>query len=280
MILGGSRQSVIHKRVIRRRLVRAARPLLFFAFFAAAIAGLYYWGPLAQTGTGGKTNSVLDPGTADTAQVSSQISSLLGLGDYSAAKSLLQDVLRKNPADPVARRLSSLLTEDLDVDFRFNYLPGRTRKITVRGTGAPMALSRNDPYYLVVHPVTKCFLYVFQHRSSGDLVRLFPNGKWVPTRNPVPGGPIRIPDGVDWFYLDDVPGTEVIYLIACRWRQRHLEELTSRLDGEQDEMSRTPLIRQILEQLESKERRQTPCLGWSSPGMSFAMSDRERTAVL
>ena len=186
-------------------------------------------------------------------------------GNYALARKRIEDRLRKSPDDREIKKLKSLLMGSLEVNFKFNYLPGRRRQISTRGPSADLVLTRKDPYYLIVHPSDKCFLYLFQLESSGELAKLFPNSKYVPTPNPVPGGPIRVPDGYEWFYLDDTPGTETIYLIASRWRQKALETLCAKLESEDDTYQKREIIREILFRLE-REAQTTDDI----PGLVFA----------
>ncbi len=183
-----------------------------------------------------------------------EVSQAMVDAEYDVAMEKLQKKLKEYPDDRALQNLYSQLTDSLKIDFKFNYLPGRRREIATRGPLDEIVLTQKDPYYLIVHSSEKCFLYLFQLQSSGELAKLFPNSRYVPTSNPVPGGPIRIPDGSDWFYLDDVPGTETLYLLASRWRQEGLETLVGRLESEENAKKKKEIIETILSRMEREEQ--------------------------
>jgi len=167
--------------------------------------------------------------------------------EYDTAKELIARGLKANPSDNSLKDWQSKLMDELKINFKFRYLPGRRRDIAP-SSSSDLVLTSEDPYYLKVHLSDKCYLYVFQLDSSGNLDQLFPS-KYVPTSNPVPPGPLRIPDGADWFYLDDVSGEETIYLVASRWENKKLEELIARLAAERELTLKRELIEQILSRL-------------------------------
>jgi hypothetical protein len=186
-------------------------------------------------------------------------------GQYGDAVERLSQVLKTNPGLKGLKDLNSQLMDELNVDFKFNYLPGRRRQIMTRQTSPGVVLTQKDPYYLIVNSSEPCYLYLFQLQSSGELAQLFPNKKYAPTVNPVPGGPIRVPDGYDWFYLDDVPGTETIYLLASRWQQSEIETLSARFELEKDSEQKAVTTKDILSRLQREEGAADKL-----PGLAFA----------
>jgi hypothetical protein len=183
-----------------------------------------------------------------------ELSKAIAGGEYDAAIELLLQKRNEYPDDMALKNLYSQLMDSLRIDFKFNYLPGRRQQIATRGPLDEIVLTRKDPYYLIVHSSERCYLYLFQLKSSGEWVKLFPNSKYVPTSNPVPGGPIRIPDGSDWFYLDDIPGTETLYLLASKWRQEGLENLFTQLESEENKKKKEEIMGKILSGLEREEQ--------------------------
>lgn len=114
--------------------------------------------------------------------------------------------------------------DTLDVEFKFYYLPASpSNSVIERDYGA--ALSADEPYHLTVSASEPCHLTVLQRRSSGKLVQLFPNRKYSSLENPIPRGTLRLPENEDWIYLDEIPGTETIYLVASKWPQTVLEDV-------------------------------------------------------
>ena len=176
-------------------------------------------------------------------------------GHYDTAIDNFELELKKNPRDVSLKHLKSLLMDELKIDFKFKYLPGRRRETTMRVLSADLVLTQEDPYYLTVHASDHCFLYIYQIDNSNNLTQLFPNSSFVPTTNPIPPGPLRIPDGFDWFYLDDVPGVETIYLVVSRWRQKELEELSKSFETVLDNAeARRQLLKRFLARLQVEEQ--------------------------
>jgi uncharacterized protein DUF4384 len=181
--------------------------------------------------------------------IATQVNEAVVDGNYSEALKFLNQGLEKEPDNIALNKIQSQLMEELSIDFKFHYLPGRRSHATNISSG-DATLTSDDPYYLTLHISDPCYLYVYQVDSSGALARLFPNSEYVPTPNPVPPGPLRMPDMPDWFYLDDVTGFETIYLVASYWPQRRLEGLAEKIRAEKDSQERRQLTEQFLQRLE------------------------------
>ncbi|MCJ7634816.1 DUF4384 domain-containing protein [Candidatus Bathyarchaeota archaeon] len=264
-MFGNRTNSIIQRRIFRRKILRLLKAVLMYALIIMFIGGVYY--VLHKRQTFAKHDVGIEGAPSGRAPVSSQVTEVVAAineGNYDLAKAKIEEELKRDPGNSEMKRWQSLLMRNLEIDFKFNYLPGRKQQITTRGTSPGAALTQKDPYYLNVHSFDQCFLYLFQLQSSGELAKLFPNSKYVPTSNPVPGGPIRIPDGYDWFYLDDTPGTETIYLVASRWRQKTLEMLCAKLESEDKVEEKRKIIKEILFRLEREERSTE-----SIPGLTF-----------
>ncbi|MEW6619230.1 MAG: DUF4384 domain-containing protein [bacterium] len=177
-----------------------------------------------------------------------QIYKMIVSGDYDTAITKLNQRLKTNPEDASLKNLYSLLMDELKVDSKFHYLPAQKRFVTAKTPSDTLILTSNDPYYLTTYASDYCYLYIFQLNSSGVLKQLFP-GKDIPTPNPIPPGPLRIPNDANWFSLDDIPGTEKIYLVASRWRQEGLEELTARLNAERELTYKRDLTEKLVSHL-------------------------------
>jgi hypothetical protein len=85
---------------------------------------------------------------------------------------------------------------------------------------------------------------------------------------------LRIPDGPDWFYLDNIPGTEYIYLVATRWRHEAIEELIAKTKAERDPELKRELIERILQRLDL-ENKATEGI----PGLVFGMLQFKHEAL-
>ena len=247
-MLGNRTAKILKKRTQRKKVQRLVRVALTLAFIIGFTGVLYY--VFHQSVVSRKPDETISQPSGLVPEVRAAIDE----GNYEFAMERIGERLEMNPDDNVFQKLQALLMERLEIDLRFNYLPGRRSQITTRSTSAELVLTKNDPYYLVIHSSEKCYLYLCQLQSSGKLVKLFPNSKHVPTSNPVPGGPIRIPDGYDWFYLDDIPGNETIYLVASRWRQNFLEKLFAQLESERDAEKERQIIQKIVSRLEREEQ--------------------------
>lgn len=175
-------------------------------------------------------------------------------GDYDSAISQVERKLNEDPDSMHLKDLWSQLMDELKIDFTFNYLPGQKKHITTRSLSTGLKMTSKDPYYLMVHASHKCYLYILQKDSSGNVFPLFSNPEFVSISNPVPPGPLRIPEGFKWFYLDNVPGIETIYVLASRWKNKKLEELISRVGSEKDVIKKRELAHQILSRLKVEEK--------------------------
>jgi hypothetical protein len=242
---------------------RVRWPFVFFFAVGILAAALFAVYPIARV----ELPSLGKPlvGSQRGSGAPNEISQAMREGKYDIALEKLQAELAVNPSDADLRLLHSQLMDELRIDFKFNYLPGRRGQVMTQQTSPGVFLTEKDPYYLIVQSAEPCYLYLFQLQSSGELTELFPNKKYVPTVNPVPGGPIRIPDGYGWFYLDDVPGTETIYLLASRWQQSEIESLSARLEVGKDSEEKAMTTRDILSRLQREEGAADKL-----PGLAFA----------
>jgi len=80
-------------------------------------------------------------------------------------------------------------------------------------TGA--SLSSGDCFKINFKTNEDCFIYVLLYGSGGIAQCLFPHEK-IGLDNNVKGDSLYLlPEGENWYYLDNVTGTETIYLVAC-----------------------------------------------------------------
>ena len=142
----------------------------------------------------------------------------------------------------------------LEIDFRFSYLPGQ-KSIADKNVDeyTPLTLTEKDPYWLTVHSFEKCFIYLFHVKNSGEVEMFFPNNKYGPTLNPVPGGTIRIPDGFDWIYPTGQSQMITLYLIASRWKQTELENLYAKVDINSSDEKNIVIRRKLMSRLKNED---------------------------
>jgi hypothetical protein len=150
-------------------------------------------------------------------------------GEYDRAMELIDDGLEGNPKDAGLLQLRSEFQDDLKVNFNLHFLKRQSMPVMAGGPSGDLRLEAGDGYYYTVELSSACYLYVFHLNSSGELIRLVPNRELVRTPNPMPAGLQRIPDGFSFLHVKDFPGVEKIYLIATRWRNRTLEDLSDQV---------------------------------------------------
>ena len=178
----------------------------------------------------------------------------LQFGKYEYAIKNIASAQEIFPNDKKILDIKSKLFDELKIDFKFNYLPDRRRKLTTRNPSINIELTHNDPYYLTINCSEENFLYVLQVKNSGEIVNLFPSD-YASEMNPFPGGSLRIPKNYDWFYLDSIstPGFETIYLLACRWPQKHLEQMIEELKDVVDLDQIKEITSQIMDHFQRAE---------------------------
>jgi hypothetical protein len=112
---------------------------------------------------------------------------------------------------------------------RFEYRPpGAAQPVAMPvPSGERITLSSRDDYRLYVEPAERCYLYLYQVDSRGTISQLFPNAGWSPhLSNPVDAGKSYLmPSDSTWFYLDNTPSTETIYVVAARKPMSDLDAL-------------------------------------------------------
>lgn len=75
-----------------------------------------------------------------------------------------------------------------------------------------------------------CFVYVFLYGSGGIAQCLFPHEK-ISFENYIKGDMLyAVPDGDNWYYLDEVPGVETIYIVACYEQMDNIAEILKRME--------------------------------------------------
>lgn len=125
-------------------------------------------------------------------------------GDYTQTMAMLTEALAVTPHDAGLRAVAAQLMNDLEVEVALQQLPA--------SDGKPLAGSRigegHDAGYslaLTVQPSDRCYLYLFWVNSNGLIRRLFPQSGNRLQANPVNAGAFRIPEGTQWFPMDDSP---------------------------------------------------------------------------
>jgi hypothetical protein len=87
------------------------------------------------------------------------------------------------------------------------------------------ALKSGDQIKFFVKLEKKCFVYLIYHSSQGEVSVLFPYRFEQLSRGYPKQAEYYIPQGVEWFELDDHVGQETFYLLASAERLHDLEAL-------------------------------------------------------
>jgi hypothetical protein len=130
-----------------------------------------------------------------------------------------------------------------------------------------ISLTSADSYRLVLEPVDELHIYVFQFLPQGILIRLFPNDKYAPYRNPLDRGQAyHLPPEPTWFHPGRQEGEERLYVLASPELLQDLENLYSEYAGEIPRSRREALLGELLGRIDSVmagDRR--PASGWMLP---------------
>jgi hypothetical protein len=104
------------------------------------------------------------------------------------------------------------------------------------------SLSSGDCFKINFRTNGDCFIYVLLYGSGGIAQCLFPHEK-IAIDNSVKGDLLyTVPDGENWYYLDNVPGDETIYIVACYEPMSNIAGLLAQMEqvgpGERRSISR------------------------------------------
>jgi len=156
-----------------------------------------------------------------------ELINLLEEGEYLEAIEVVSSELKEKPKDKEFLNWYKMLMNELNIELKFNYLPGQGKPKTPNASElSNLTLTQDDPYYFTISSFEKCFLYIYRISNKGNTEVLFPNDNYGNNDNPYPGGKVRIPEGYDWLRTPKGSGTETIYVIASRWEITELENLS------------------------------------------------------
>lgn len=89
-----------------------------------------------------------------------------------------------------------------------------------------MVLTSNDNYCVYFRPKRRAYVYIIQVDSANKAVRLFPSEDFGTAQNPVEGGKeYWLPGEKEFFYLDNNPGREELFIFATGSPSPELENL-------------------------------------------------------
>ena len=173
---------------------------------------------------------------------------------------MVADGLRAEPNRPCWRDFEKQFDAPLELTVKPTYLPGR------KGVGAPapelLRLTTNDPYYLLVTPRAKAYVYLFQVDSDGNLTVIFPNEKNTASTNPLPPGEQRIPGTTHFLTVGPRPGREHLLLVAANWEIPELQRIAD-AGAKGQGVDRKELGRELLARYAIEEKYEYPTPGRS-----------------
>jgi hypothetical protein len=88
-----------------------------------------------------------------------------------------------------------------------------------------VAIAAGDLFKIHIQPVQNAYVYLFLQEANGELDLLFPDGFAAFDNKAYAQTAFYIPEGEDWFTLDNAKGTERFTLLASTERLKQLETL-------------------------------------------------------
>ena len=151
-----------------------------------------------------------------------------GIPDYQPA----QSTIAQPTAAPIS--LDVLLVKKHLVNGAQSYLPIKDGDILLDGRGNPQA---GDKFRVMFRANSDCYVYVIAVDGSAWAQGLFPTAS-SPFSNPVKAGQQHIlPEGNNWFSLDQFKGIETIFVVASRAPRPDIEQILTTITGRE----RSPL---------------------------------------
>lgn len=111
-----------------------------------------------------------------------------------------------------------------------------------------MALKSGDRIKFFVKVEKECFVYLVYHSSQGEVSVLFPYRFENLNDDSLPAQEYYIPQGDEWFELDEHTGNETFYLLASASRLRELEDLVNQYETA-DGARKQELVKTILSEI-------------------------------
>ncbi len=119
-----------------------------------------------------------------------------------------------------------------------SYLPIKDGDILLDGRGNPQA---GDKFRVMFRANSDCYVYVIAVDGSAWAQGLFPSAS-SPFANPVKAGQQHIlPEGTNWFSLDQFKGIETIFVVASRAPRQDIEQILTTITGRERHPAEKPL---------------------------------------
>ncbi|MGD9850843.1 MAG: DUF4384 domain-containing protein [Nitrospirales bacterium] len=133
-------------------------------------------------------------------------------------------------AQPITEPISLdvLLVKKHVVNGVQSYLPIKDGDILLDGRGNAQA---GDKFRVMFRAKTDCYVYVIAVDGSAWAQGLFPSAS-SPFANPVKAGQQHVlPEGNNWFSLDQYKGIETIFVVASHAPRRDIEQILTTITG-------------------------------------------------
>jgi hypothetical protein len=120
--------------------------------------------------------------------------------------------------------------EDSTILFSWAFVYQGSDEITkaIDYTKSIVRLESGDKIKIYFKPLNVCYIYLYLYDSQKDLFILFPENFNFWERHYQINKRYNLPEGNNWFYLDDNSGIEVFYLVVSEYRLQSLEATTSK----------------------------------------------------
>ena len=120
--------------------------------------------------------------------------------------------------------------------------------------GRDTELKSGDRIKFFVKPESACYLYLIYHSSQGKLSVLYPARFKLPDRQGTLSGEQYIPDGNQWFELDEHTGREKFFLLASIEPLIDLETLVNKYESA-DKTKKPALADKIMGEIRNLRKR-------------------------
>ncbi|MCB9776665.1 MAG: DUF4384 domain-containing protein [Nitrospiraceae bacterium] len=138
---------------------------------------------------------------------------------------------------PVPISLDVLLVKKHMVNGVQSYLPIKDGDILLDGRGNPQA---GDKFRVMFRANTDCFVYVIAVDGTAWAQGIFPTAS-SPFANPIKAGQQYIlPEGTNWFSLDQFKGIETIFVVASRAPRQDIEHILTTITGRERSPTEKP----------------------------------------
>jgi hypothetical protein len=147
----------------------------------------------------------------------------------------VQSGMAQSTAAPIS--LDVLLVKKQMVNGVSSYLPIKDGDILLDGRGNPQA---GDKFRVMFRANTDCYVYVIAVDGSAWAQGLFPPAS-SPFANPVKAGQQHVlPEGTNWFSLDQFKGIETIFVVASLAPRQDIEQILTTITGRERHPAEKP----------------------------------------